>query len=103
MNRITSLIDVNNNCISNEEKLCEVARDYFVDLFQAQNSDIQPVIDVIHESISLEDNTLLTSPFVIDEFKEAIFSMKPDKCPGPDGFNPSFFSKILEKLWRRNF
>jgi len=73
VNRITSLIDVNNNCVSDEDKLCEVARDYFVVLFQAQNSNIQPVIDVIHESISLEDNTLLTAPFVIDEFKEAFF------------------------------
>jgi hypothetical protein len=34
---------------------------------------------------------MLTTPFVIEEFKEAIFSMKPDKCPGPDGFNPGFF------------
>jgi len=94
VNRITSLIDVNNNRVSDEDKLCEVARDYFVDLFQAQNSDIQPIIDVIHESISLEDNTLLTAPFVIDEFKEAIFSMKPDKCPRPDGFNPGFCQKF---------
>ena len=37
---------------------------------------------------------MLTTPFVIDGFKEAIFSMKPDKCPGLDGFNPAFFQKI---------
>lgn len=31
---------------------------------------------------------------MISEFKEAIFSMKADKCPGPDGFNPGFFQKF---------
>ncbi|WJX56899.1 hypothetical protein P8452_42513 [Trifolium repens] len=35
------------------------------------------------------------SPFVIEEFKEAMFSMKPDKCPGPDGFNPGSFPASL--------
>jgi len=54
----------------------DITRDYFVP---------------IHEFISLEDNTLLTTPFVIFEFKEAIFSINPDKCPGPDGLNPDFF------------
>ena len=33
----------------------------------------------------------LTNPFQVSEFKEAMFSMHPEKCPGPDGFNPGFF------------
>jgi len=59
-----------------------------------QNNDIGPVLDVIEASISLEDNDNLLEPFVIEEFKEALFSMKPDKCPRPDGFNPGFFQKF---------
>jgi hypothetical protein len=27
---------------------------------------------------------------LIEEFKEAMFSMQAEKCPGPDGFNPGF-------------
>ena len=54
-------------------------------------------------NISLEDNTLLTSPFVIDEFKEAIFSMKPDKCSGPDGFNSGFFRNFGEVVEKKFF
>jgi len=42
----------------------------------------------------VEDNNLLVAPFVIEEFKTSIFSMKSDKCAGPDGFNPGFFQKF---------
>jgi hypothetical protein len=42
----------------------------------------------------VEDNNLLVAPFVIEEFKAAIFFMMPDKCAGPDGFNPGFFQKF---------
>lgn len=36
------------------------------------------------------DLTMLDSPFTHEEIKVAIFGMKPDKVPGPDGF-PIFF------------
>ncbi|KEH27977.1 hypothetical protein MTR_5g055165 [Medicago truncatula] len=42
------------------------------------------------EVINNEDNDQLTAPFHIEEFKEAMFFMRPDKCPGP-GFNPGFY------------
>jgi len=71
-----------------------VAKNYFTTLFIPQVSDTTPVIAAIHESISAEDNNSLTTPFVIEEFRTAIFSMKPDKCAGPDGFNPEFFQKF---------
>lgn len=102
MNCITSLIDANSNHVSNEDKLCEVEHDYFIDLLQAQNNDIQPVIDVIHESISFEDNTFLTTPFVIDEFKEAIFFYEARLMSRTRWVQSWFFSKFLGNMWRRN-
>jgi len=42
-------------------------------------------------SISDNDNDLLTAPFTKAEFRDAIFSMHPDKCSGPDGYNPGFY------------
>lgn len=35
------------------------------------------------------------SPFMIDEVKETIFSMGPNKALGPDGFTPLFFLEML--------
>jgi hypothetical protein len=91
VNRINSLLDSSGNMITNNADLCEVARDYFVDIFNKQHSTIEPVVNIIDQSILPEDNTLLTAPFTLEEFREAMFSMHPDKCPGPDGFNPGFF------------
>jgi len=71
-----------------------MAKDYFVNLSLSQESDTAPVIEAISAYITVEDNNLLVAPFVIEEFKDAIFSTKPDKCAGPDGFKPRFFQKF---------
>ncbi|PNX57454.1 ribonuclease H, partial [Trifolium pratense] len=71
--------------------MCLVAKDYFNELFHKQNSVRDPVISVISTTILESDNEQLTAPFTKEEFKEALFSMQSDKCPGPDGFNPGFY------------
>jgi hypothetical protein len=50
-----------------------------------------PVIETIRHSVNNDDNTMLTAPFTKEEFRVAVFSMHPDKCPGPDGYNPGFY------------
>ena len=91
VNRITSLDDDAGNKVTSEQGLKEVARNYFVNIFQQQASDFSSVIDVIHPSISVNDNDILTTPFTKAEFRDAIFSMHPDKCSGPDGYSPGFY------------
>jgi len=71
--------------------LRDVAKNYFVNIFQKQGSASSPIINVISQSIFSPDNERLTTPFTKDEFREAMFSMHPDKCAGPDGFNPGFY------------
>jgi len=56
-----------------------------------QYSVSMSVVDAIATVVSYEDNMFLTAPFQEQEFKEAMFSMHPDKCPSPDGLNPGFF------------
>jgi len=63
---------------------------YFVNIFQQQHSDFSYVIDVINPSVSENDNDMLMAPFTKAEFKNAIFSMHPDKCSGPYGYSPGF-------------
>jgi len=69
----------------------EVARHYFVNIFQQQNSDSSSVIDVINTFVSENDSEMLTAPFCKAEFKDVIFSMHLDKCSGLDGFNSGFY------------
>jgi len=60
-----------------------VAKNYFADLFQKQNNVSLPVINIMRHSISASDIELLTAPFIKAEFRDAMFSMHPDKCPRP--------------------
>jgi hypothetical protein len=37
------------------------------------------------------ENEIATSPFMMDEIKEAMFQMEHNKAPGPDGFSNEFY------------
>jgi len=77
VNRILSLHDNDGIKITDTQGMQTLAKEYFVDLFKKQNNVTLPVINVIRHSKA--------------EFRDAMFSMHPDKCPGPDGFNPGFY------------
>lgn len=91
VNHLLSLEDEEGNKVTSEQGLCDIAQQYFENIFQKKHGDFSSVIDVINSSISASDNALLTTPFVKVEFHEAIFFMHPDKCPGPNDYNPGFF------------
>lgn len=63
----------------------------FEELFEGNESVRSPVVNLLNLVIDNEDNDQLTTPFFIEEFKEEMFYMQPDKCLGPDGFNPGFY------------
>jgi hypothetical protein len=91
VNRILSLVDDNGFKVVNTNDMCLVAKNYFSDIFTPKHSCLTPVIETIRHTIANDDNLLLTRPFTKEEFREAVFSMHPDKCPGPDGYNPGFY------------
>jgi hypothetical protein len=43
------------------------------------------------EQISEADKKILTDPFNLEEVKQAVFGMEPNKAAGPDGFNAEFY------------
>ena len=76
--------------MTNNGGMCSIAKNYFEELFEGHESVRSPVVNLLNQVIDNDDNNWLTQPFCITEFKEAMFSMQPDKCPGPDDFNPGF-------------
>lgn len=63
--------------------------------FYSENDVCRPVLDGIHFSqISKSDNAELVAPFLEEEIKEAVWSCKGDKSPGPDGFNFNFYKQF---------
>ena len=95
VNHILSFEDNSGNKISDNNSMCEVAKNYFVELFQKNyKTAVAPVTQVIRHFVSAEDNVALTAPFTKEEFREAMFSMHPDKCSRPDGYSPGFYQQF---------
>jgi hypothetical protein len=48
---------------------------------------MEPVISVIRLFFTNDDNDLLMAPFTKEEFRVAMFSIHPGKCPSLDDYN----------------
>ena len=71
-----------------------VVLDYFHHLFDKSPESDCSVIKCVQPCVSSAQNGILLAPFVDEEFKEAVFSMSPDKfikSPGLDDLNPKFY------------
>ncbi|XP_031091127.1 uncharacterized protein LOC115996126 [Ipomoea triloba] len=71
---------------------------YFSCLFDTTPGDLTPVLNCIKPRITHSHNQLLLRPTNPEEVKRAVFSMHPDKSPGPDGFNPEFYQAFWDIL-----
>ena len=64
----------------------------------------EEMLKFIPKLITEEDNKFLSESFTLQEVKTALFSMNPDKSPGPDGFQAFFFQQcwdiLGEELWK---
>ncbi|KAG8652544.1 hypothetical protein MANES_06G103266v8 [Manihot esculenta] len=74
-----------------KEGLEEVMSGYFMSLFTSHDCNSEPVLQCVPLLVSHDHNASLLAPYSCDEIKSAAFSMKIDKSPGLDGFNPGFF------------
>ena len=51
------------------------------------------ILQCIETVITSDQNEMLMAPVSVDEVKAAVFSMYPEKSPGPDGMNPAFYQR----------
>ncbi|WCJ22466.1 hypothetical protein M5689_004555 [Euphorbia peplus] len=74
-------------------------KDYFSSLFSDSVGDMDTVdMNCLPRRVTEDMNGDLLRPFDLEEFRVAVFSMSPDKAPGPDGLNPAFFQKIWSTI-----
>lgn len=90
--RIRNLKDEVGNEISDQEGLVDHIRKIFINLYSSEQSDC----DRTHPNVNAQIH-LSNLPSDI-EIKDALFSMKPLKAPGPDGFHPIFFQNAWSVL-----
>lgn len=54
------------------------------------------VMEDIHPKISDEVNSKLIEPFIVEEVRNALFQLHPDKDPGIDEFSALFYQKFWD-------
>jgi hypothetical protein len=85
--------------VEGEEILKDYITKYYKDLFGASREDgltlNESMVEDIPQLTSLEREELMAE-FVEKEVREAIFQMKHNKAPGPDGFPVEFY----QVFWR---
>lgn len=75
----------------------EVAIEYFEELFKSSlPSSFQPVLQNMLPKVTDRMNQTLTSPISKEEVRTAIFSIKSESAPGPDGMTALFFQKYWD-------
>lgn len=80
-----------------EEEIVQCITEFYSGIFSGQMSDSSLVVEEgLSPLVTTEMNhTLIISPSAL-EIKEALFSIHPDKAPGPDGFSASFYQSFWD-------
>lgn len=92
-NHIGTLHERNSNKVTWRSGLEQMVEDYFVNLFSATNIEWESVTDCISSRVTESQNQMLLTEVDEKEVKAALFSMHPDKAPGPDGMTLGFYQK----------
>ncbi|XP_026377886.1 uncharacterized protein LOC113272227 [Papaver somniferum] len=96
-NRIETLKDENNVWLNTKEIISDCITKHFHKIASTVNPEIDKnVTNLILTSVNLEDNEILCASPLENEIKKTLFSMEPDKNPGPDGFPPNLFQQNWE-------
>jgi hypothetical protein len=94
--KIEKLVNEVNVEVRTQQGICDVALNYFDQLFMANSSIHEPILGLVGPKITDEDNEKLVAPITKEEVREALFQMHPDKAPGPDGFNSAFYQHLWD-------
>ncbi|KAL8500405.1 hypothetical protein ACS0TY_020122 [Phlomoides rotata] len=83
---------IDESWVESKEGVRSAVFNHFQKLFKKENNRrIQFPGDLCKKKLVLTENNMLTSPFLEEEIKAAIWGCEANKSPGPDGFTFSFF------------
>ncbi|KAL8133670.1 hypothetical protein AgCh_008927 [Apium graveolens] len=96
MNKISTLLNEDGESVGWGTGLEETMVNYFSNLFSASNTEWAEVINCVSKRVNEDQNLIMLEPVQSKEVKSALFSMHPDKSPGPDGMSPGFYQKYWQ-------
>lgn len=91
-NHIEGLIDMSGVWHTEEDKVAEIAVDYYKALFSAlAPTHMTKVLDTVDRVVTDNVRHTLLLPYIENEVRVALFQMYPSKSSGPNGMSPYFF------------
>lgn len=100
-NYIHELENKNGEKINDYVGVLETVESFYRDLFRKNEDDkicAERVLNKVTIKMSDEEKQLCDEDMVIDEIKEAINSIQPNKSPGIDGLTGEFYKKMSDVL-----
>ncbi|KAL8148453.1 hypothetical protein AgCh_005718 [Apium graveolens] len=94
INQIDSLLNDDGQRVGWESGLQDTMVNYFTKLFGASQTVWNHLFECVMRRINHVQNASLLAQVEANEVKKALFSMHPDKSPGPDGMSPGFYQKF---------
>lgn len=97
-NYIASVKDDMGEWITNDKEVTEFFRKGYISLYSTSHDTATRIPHLSaqwHGQLSEEVKSSLSTMVSSEEIKNALWSMKPYKAPGPDGLHAGLFSKIL--------
>ena len=99
-NHIAEITTSNGKVCRGFEQIKEATVKHFQNLLSVgkdgSEEDIEEFLTNIPQLVSSDDNETLIRPVSEEEISNIVWSMEPDKAPGPDGFSIHFYSICWE-------
>ena len=96
-NQLTKLIDDEGVVVSSNYQMGKVATEYFEKLFKSNGvSETNGFFTGFEPKVTEQMNLKLIKEVTEEEFRDAVFAIKPSSAPGCDGMNILFFQQYWE-------
>lgn len=96
-NQLTMIEDDDRNVRFDEDQIASTVSNNYVNLFKSnENNDFHIVNEVLQPRITSSVNEALISIPKDEEIRGAVFSIRPDKAPGPEGFSAAFYQSFWD-------
>ncbi|KAL3530646.1 hypothetical protein ACH5RR_009968 [Cinchona calisaya] len=96
-NNISYLQDKDGNWCYNKVDIQREITNFYEHMFTSSHPiEFEDILRDIPTTITSIMNDQITKPFEEEEIRKVIFSMHPNKAPGPDGMSPLFFMQFWD-------
>ena len=97
INNVSVIEDEQGNEFHDDDQIASTIASYYQTIFTAGTpSDNLVVEEGLTPKVTALMNSRLTAEPSLQEITEAVFSINPDKAPGPDGFSAGFYQSFWD-------